>query len=540
MQHHRTYALLSLRLASASCLTTPLVAATCPSTAAPSVAPSIAGHVRHADARPAAGVLMVAQHLERPLRFATLTAASGSFELADAPDGRYAVSAAHEASDTALLTVTRGTASRADVTLRGTPNNAAVSSAQWLGMLPDGEAKRKFILDCTGCHQLDTRHVVKDGQPRSQQQWIADVTRMLGFAGATTGFPVIAADRNALETAVWASAALAGTPRARSAPLPLDSAVATITEYDMPLAHDLPHDVAVDSSGRVVITGMFSHTMYTLDAATGRLTDVPVPVPNGGPRAVEIDATGNWWVLLGGAGQVARYDIRERQWRTWPIDMYPHSIGIAAGTGRAWFNGHFTRDPEVIAELDPVSGAITKHQLPPHLTLRSDGGPIPYELRFAPDGRVWISELQGNRLIGYEPRTRQSVTYYMPTSWSGPRRFEIAADGVLWIPAYASNQLVRLDPRSGLTKAFDLPMRDAAPYVVRIDHATGQMWIGTSAGDVLMRFDPKTERFAVFPLPSRGALVRHLAIDPRTHDVWLAYGASPSSIPARIARVQLR
>lgn len=499
-------------------------------------APSIEGRVRRPDAQAAVGVLVMAQHLERPLRFATVTRANGAFELTDAPDGRYAVTAAREVSDTTAVTVTRGVPARAEVTLAG--SRAVPTSADWLGALGDSVEKRKFVLDCTGCHQIDAVHMLKDGRPRSVQQWTADIDRMLSFAGASTGFPVIAADRNSAETAFWLSTARTGAVSAASPALPPDSLVAGIAEYDMPLARDLAHDVAVDSTGRVVITGMFSHAMYTLDPASGRLSEVALPVPNGGPRAVEIDGEGNWWVLLGAGRQIARYQPRTNEWRSWPIDMYPHSIGI--GSGGIWFNGHFTRDPELIAVLDPISGQITKHELPPHASLRSAGGPVPYELRIAPDGRVWMSELQGNRIIGYDPRTRQSRVYEMPVSWSGPRRFDIAADGTLWIPAYSSNQLVRLDPATGLTKAYDLPVADAVPYVVRIDHGTRQVWIGTSAGDVLLRFDPAAERFGAYPLPSRGALVRHIAIDPRTHDVWLAYGASPGSIPARVARVQLR
>lgn len=87
---------------------------------------------------------------------------------------------------------------------------------------------------------------------------------------------------------------------------------------------------------------------------------------------------------------------------------------------------------------------------------------------------------------------------------------------------------------------FDIPLADAVPYVVRVDHSWRQIWIGTSAGDALLRFDPARETWKIYPLPSRGALVRHMAIDPRTHDVWLAYGASPSAIPAKVARVQVR
>lgn len=420
---------------------------------------------------------------------------------------------------------------------------ATRSSAWWLGALPEGEEKRKFILDCTGCHQFDEARVLVNGAARPFAKWNEDVNRMLGFAGASTGFPVIAADRHAQSTALWLTQSLAQNDATRPDPVAVAGALidstTRIDEYAMPFDRDLPHDVAVDSSGKVVITGMMSHTMYTLDPATGLLDEVRLPVERGGPRAVEIDAAGNWWVLLGSARRIARYDARAAKWDTWPIDMYPHSIGIGSN-GQIWYNGHFTRDPELIAELNPANGETTKHTLPPHPALRSDGGPVPYELRLAPDGLVWMSELQGNRMISFDPKTRRSRVYELATSWSGPRRFDIDADGVLWIPAYSANQLVRLDPKTGIQKTYDLPVPDAVPYVARVDHGTRQIWLGTSAADAMLRFDPATERWRVYPLPSRGALVRHLAIDPRTHDVWIAYGASPSAIPAKIARLRVR
>jgi streptogramin lyase len=94
---------------------------------------------------------------------------------------------------------------------------------------------------------------------------------------------------------------------------------------------------------------------------------------------------------------------------------------------------------------------------------------------------------------------------------------------------------------AGATTSFPvtLPIRDAAPYVVRIDHGNGMIWTGTGAADVVLHFDPRTERLTVYELPIKGALVRHLSIDPRTHHVWAASGASPG-IPARVARITPR
>ncbi len=91
------------------------------------------------------------------------------------------------------------------------------SSAWWLGGLPDGETKRRFVLDCTGCHQFDSLVVRPGGQPRAQAEWARAVRRMLGFAGAASGFPVIAAARDADSTADWLVASLAAPRPERSA-----------------------------------------------------------------------------------------------------------------------------------------------------------------------------------------------------------------------------------------------------------------------------------------------------------------------------------
>jgi len=189
--------------------------------------------------------------------------------------------------------------------------------------------------------------------------------------------------------------------------------------------------------------------------------------------------------------------------------------------------------------VDGKSGAVSTFDLPVHPTLAAEGGPVPYEQRIAPNGVVWVSELQGNRLTGYDPAIKRTQVVTLSTSWSGPRRFDIDAAGILWIPAYSANLLVRFDPASGNFEEIPVPIAGATRYIVRVDPASGEVWIGTSAADAALRFQPKARRWSIVPLPSQGALVRHLVIDSRTHDAWLAYGASFGRIPARIARLQI-
>ena len=412
-------------------------------------------------------------------------------------------------------------------------------SSDWLSLLPDGLEKQRFVLDCTGCHQLDAQVVRPGGKLRGEGDYATAITRMLGFAGATTGFPVIGHERDARATAAWMARHLATAPKVR--PHPPMPAGATVTEYLMPEAGDLPHDVAVDDAGRVIVTGMFSHAMWVLDPATSRFERVDIPVANANPRAVEIDDAGNWWVVLGARHTIARYTPAAKRWRTWAGGFYPHSLAVARD-GVVWFNGHFTASPELIAFVDTAAAApfdVRTQQVPSHPALASvPGGPIPYELRIASDGRLWGTELAGNRVFRFDPASRAFDMYDMPAPAMGPRRLDIDARGIAWIPAYATNELVRLDPATRAFTRHPLPIPDAVPYVVRVDDAANRVWIGTSAADVVFSFDRTTNRFTAYPLPSRGAMVRHMAIDPKTHDLWLAYGASPGRIPARIARLR--
>jgi streptogramin lyase len=218
--------------------------------------------------------------------------------------------------------------------------------------------------------------------------------------------------------------------------------------------------------------------------------------------------------------------------------MYGHSLGLGPD-GRIWTNGHFTKEPELLAGLDPATGAVTRHEVPTP-PLPDGGSTIPYELRMGPDGSVWISQLAGGRLVRFEPESGRFQLFGLPAPFSGPRRMDVDRAGRVWIPEYARNRLARFDPATERFTEWELPVADALPYVVRLDEDRGAVWIGTGAADALLRFDLATGQFTVFPLPTPGALVRHLDVDRRTGAVWLAYGASPSRSPSRVARVEVQ
>jgi len=409
-------------------------------------------------------------------------------------------------------------------------------SSAVLALLPDGEYRRRFITDCTGCHQFGMAEAFPGGRARSESEWRGIVERMVSMAGPTSSFPVISGYRDAGETAAWLAGHLASPPVGYPSS-PESRGTVEVTEFVYPHPADLPHDVGVDRDGHVVVTGMFTHRMLRLDPATGNWQEYPIPVEGANPRALEIDGAGDWWVLLGAANRVARYRPGTGEWTSWEIGMYGHSIRLDA-RGRAWFNGHFTRDPELIGYVEPATGGVRTYAVPSTAATRAGAGPIPYGLRIAADGTVWGTELQGNRLFRFDPATERFATWDLPTSASGPRRPEVARDGTLWIPQYGASAIASFEPVSERFTEYRLPIPAAAPYVIR-EGADGRLWIGTGAADAVLAYFPRESRFEVYPLPTAGALIRHLDVDPRTGDVWVAYGASPGIAP-KVARLRPR
>ena len=164
--------------------------------------------------------------------------------------------------------------------------------------------------------------------------------------------------------------------------------------------------------------------------------------------------------------------------------------------GKVWFNGHFTRDPEILGSVDPATGKVTKQNVPAHPTLAAGpGGPIPYELRVARDGRVWMSELQGNRLIAFTPGTGKFQVFTLPTPLSGPRRFDLDRNGIVRSRTRPIGSCAWIPPA-------DASMRSSCRFLTRCPTSCGPIQgrparIGTSAADALLRYRPATRRFDV-------------------------------------------
>ena len=501
------------------------------------------------EGRPAGRVLVTAAPVAGGPRHTVRADATGSFAFPELGPGAYRLVARDprfEDSAPVVVSIESGAEPpRIDLALGPAVDEwSAAPASALLARLPEGSEKRAFVLECTGCHQFDQRTTTVDGRLKTEREWTEAIERMLGYAGADTDFPILSPGRDAAETAAWLSRHFGPEPASTALPpvhvpeLPPPARPVLVTEYRLPVPEDLPHDLLVDVDGRVVVTGMLTNVMNVLDPATGAVESVPIDAGGGNPRALDIDGEGNWYVALGAPRAIARRDRATGEWTAWSVGQYPHSIALD-GSGRLWFNGHFSIAPERIGFVEPRTGEVETFDVPVPPTPEG-GRTIQYGLRVGPDGSVWTTELMGNRLIRYRLDTDRFEVHELPTPASGPRRPDLGADGLVWIPEYAGNRLARFDPETGTFREWELPIADALPYVVRVDRVRNRVWIGTAAADAVLWFDPAEERFSVVALPTRGAIIRHMDVDEQTGDLWVAYSASPARGPNDIARIRVR
>jgi hypothetical protein len=413
-------------------------------------------------------------------------------------------------------------------------------SSELLSLLPDGPEKSRFILNCAGCHEIAHGRIWKDGKVRDKAKWAEAITLMKAIDAYALIAPAIGTE----QYAAWLATNL--SPE-RLASLHLESKVdpaaarrVTITEYPVPEATELPHDVGIGPDGRIWVTAFWTNQMWAMDPKTGKIDRYDVRKGDGPTtqvRALAFDKKGTLWIVLGGSKSVVRLDTKTRKFRDYPIGIYAHDI-VLDSKGNAWLNDYFSK-PERVAKLNPATGKVTYYPLPSANLSDNDGKPLPYGLQIDAKDRLWATQMAGNTLVQYDTNTGKSKMYLMPEPLSGPRRLSIGLNGEIWIPEFDTGYLTRFDPEKGSFERFNLGNSAIGPYAVTVDQRNGGIWITGSLSSSMLYFDPKTHAVENYPLPTEPAYMRHLVVDGKTGAMWTTYSSLPTAIP-KIVRLDRR
>jgi cysteine-rich repeat protein len=400
--------------------------------------------------------------------------------------------------------------------------NEQLPASQFLSLVlpkfPTPTIRGDFTLSCGNCHQIAGPRFRED---KTVQEWGDVVTTMEGF------LPPYHAETRPLILPLLLDTygPNATLPRLPIPPAPSDDVLrATIYEYGLQYAPDGStdfsscHDLQLGTDGVVYNDS----GIQWIDPRTGEHGVFPM---DGGGHSLQRDHDGNLWITQPERDTITHLDVHTGVFTYYPLPKigddqgsYPHTLRFDA-QGKMWFT---LSKSNHVARFDPLTAQFTYYRLPPADPAEVGLSiPVPYGCDVAPDGKIWWSQLFGQRVGQLDPATGQIRDWKPP--FYGPRRLRVGANGIVWVPGYGSGVLGRFDPTIERWKVYDLPTGIALPpgygtseqpYALDANRQTGDVWITGSASDTLIRFDPTGERFSAYPVPTRGSFMREIVFDP--------------------------
>jgi streptogramin lyase len=458
---------------------------------------------------------------------------------------------------------------------------AQLPANRWYALLleriEDPTQREELVRQCTYCHQQgnwSTRML------RPEEQW-DKVLSLMARMGAGLS-PELRAQIPALFSAAYdpetaVPRLTAGMHEADFAPPPAaEVRSAVIEEWVLGHPASMQHDLVVAPGGLVYSVDMMQDQLYRLDPSVpgGQRTSFDIPqgdlplggvfgftnsptAPNAnahvGPHSLQVGPDGAIWITLALGNQLARFDPQHETWSIFPLEegFYPHTLRIDQ-RGRVWYTIAASNH---VGMHDPTTGehrwirlpaptwgqAISSRMLPfflwlaKHIDLSDSvsagegiSAPIPYGIDIAPNGDVWFSQLNANRIGRIDPESYD--VEIVETPFTAPRRLRFDSQGKLWIPGFSSGLISRFDPETHEFESWPIPIEPLGsdtPYALNVHHPDDSVWICGTNSDTLIRFTPRDEQFTIYPLPTRVTYTREIDFDEQGR-VWTSNSNMPT------------
>lgn len=532
---------------SITCLITLAILAWMPQAMAEEVG-SLKGIVKDASGSPMRGVMVTAFDDTIAMNVSVLTAPDGRFTIPGLKPRTYTARARLIGKDDEFIAGVKVEAGKSNAEdLKFTMKPATDLNSQRRGenlfsllKFDNEKDKMNFKMFCSYCHQVGT---IGFRTPEEPVDWDTMITRMDGFGGLFEHTQETLVKR-LLEA--YSPEAEANWPTYVPPPVPDGKALlATVTEWDIGKEDAcMIHDMELGLDGNVYAVDLTNDSIIILNTATGATKVVGIPggkdpatdaIPRKGPHSIERDLEGNMWMTLCLSGEMAKLDVKTLEWTVVsgapaprPRGAYPHTLRIDK-KGIVWFSDAGAG----IFSLDPKTNEVTGYKLPTKDQAVGAGkgesrGITPYGIDIAPDGKVWYTKLNGNRVGRIDPSVEGGDVKEWNPPFRGPRRLHVAPNGIVWVPAFGTGNFASFDPQTEEWELFDLPDAiNRIPYALNVHPKTGDVWICGTSSDELIRFIPSTKELVFYPMPSRVTYTREIEFDEEGN-VWTCNSNAPA------------
>ncbi len=115
--------------------------------------------------------------------------------------------------------------------------------------------------------------------------------------------------------------------------------------------------------------------------------------------------------------------------------------------------------------------------------------------------RLWMTLVNSNRVVMFDPTTNQTMSYPVPTTNAILQGITVAPDGTIWFAEALAEKLGRIACDSCSVQEFSPPssLKLVAPIQVAVD-SSGMVWFTDHGSNQFGSFNPTTLEWKTFPV----------------------------------------
>lgn len=291
-----------------------------------------------------------------------------------------------------------------------------------------------------------------------------------------------------------------------------------IDEYVIPTEASAPLAITTDSNGIIWFTESNTSKLGRFDPRTTTFKEYVVP-GIGDMWGITVDQDGYVWltqysgkgstnpggaVVGGGQGRLVRFSPLTSNFNIVDIPTtgsFPFRI-VADGQGRVWFTELLGNK---IGVYDPSSRRLEEYDVP-----SSFAGPA--DLTFDSHGNLWFTEAYNQSLARFQTSTKSFVEYHLATT--DPSRFvaspvgiAVASNGEVWFADHGGSWIVDFNPVSRASTRYPAGAVVGAAYGIAIPNGLlidgqGKVWFCEHWGNRVSYFDPVSQTMVEFAIPT--------------------------------------
>ena len=526
---------------------------------------ALGGVVSSQEEGPMEGVVVNARRDGANFTVSVVSDAQGkySFPRTHLEPGKYAVTiraVGYDLTDSGPAVVAAGKTASVNLKLQKTKDlGSQLSPLEWAMSIPGTtEQKDKLVyqtVSCAYCHNwqrvMKSKHTAEEfvSVMNRMQTYYTDGTAVSndgrGRGQKQTAERVAAVEKNAnwgnapkKELADYLATLNLGGGRTtwpfelKTLPRPTGKATRVIiTQYDMPRADTVSHDLDLDSKGTVWYTDESRMFFGKMDPKTGKFTEWPVPpVPAGdipGTRDIQVDKDDNIWFprrIPGPGIAMTKFNPKTEEVST--IEGVGGQFLAIGPDGKIWAG--FSRiDPKTM-KVDGRYTWMDSPNVPP--------GPhgLYVDLTVVDSkGNPWAPDFRGSHLIRVDAVTKEVKFWAVPTPNSSPRRSRMDGQDRFWFAEYTGDKIGMFDTRAEKFQEWATP-KYITPYAVSAPDRNGYVYATSNTAERLIRLDPRTGEMIQYQIPTDFDS-KKIAHDPTTNrsTLWMVNTRS-----ARIMKVE--